>query len=69
MPQPRFSDLEQKIDALISLCADLRQENSELRADVFNWRQERRQLAERNERASARVKAIISRLKAMEPDS
>ena len=69
MPDSQFNTLEQKIDDLISLCADLNRENVELKADASSWNQERTQLVQRNELARTKVEAMISRLKAMEQDA
>ncbi len=68
MPETQFKALEQKIDDLINLCADLNRENVELKADVSGWHHERQQLVQRNELARTKVEAMISRLKAMEQD-
>ncbi len=62
MADSPFSELERKVDALVSLCAELSRENSGLRA-------EQRRLRQRGELARGKVEAIISRLKAMEQDS
>ena len=69
MPNSQLKALEQKIDELISLCADLNRENVALKADSNSWRQERQLLLDNNELAKTKVEAIISRLKAMEQDS
>ena len=69
MPDSQFKALEQKIDDLISLCAQLNRENVALKADASNWEQERAQLQQRNELARTKVEAMISRLKAMEQDA
>jgi cell division protein ZapB len=66
MPESQFNTLEQKIDDLISLCADLNRENVVLKADASGWHQERQQLVQRNELARTKVEAMISRLKVME---
>ena len=69
MPHSQLKALEQKIDDLISLCADLNRENVSLKADSNSWRRERQLLLDKNELAKTKVEAIISRLKAMEQDS
>jgi cell division protein ZapB len=61
--------LEQKIDELISLCADLNRENFSLKADAFSWEQEKQDLIDKNELARNKVQAMISRLKALEQDA
>jgi cell division protein ZapB len=69
MPDSQLKILEQKIDTLIGLCADLNRENASLKADATSWSKERQQLVDKNELAKTKVEAIISRLKAMEQDS
>jgi cell division protein ZapB len=69
MPDSQLKILEQKIDTLISLCADLNRDNASLKADANSWSHERQQLIDKNELAKTKVEAIISRLKAMEQDS
>ena len=69
MSDPQFKALEQKIDDLISLCAELNSENQALKAQADDWLQERHELVTRNELARNRVDAIISRLKALEQET
>jgi len=69
MPDPQLKALEQKIDDLINLCANLNSENVALKADANDWLEERQQLVDKNELAKTKVETIISRLKAMEQDS
>ncbi len=69
MAATQFQALEQKIDDLISLCADLNRENASLKTTAAGWQQERQQLMERNQLARNKVEAMISRLKQMEQDS
>jgi cell division protein ZapB len=61
-----LKELEQKIDELISLCKELNQENRALKAEVAGWRDERRDLMDKNELARSKVEAMIDRLRAME---
>ncbi len=58
MPESQFKALEQKIDDLISLCAELNQENVSLKADKDTWRSEREVLASRNELARHKVEPV-----------
>jgi cell division protein ZapB len=58
--------LEQKIDQLIALCAQLNRENQSLKAENLNWRKERQALMERNGLARRRVEATLDRLRSME---
>jgi len=61
-----LKELEHKIDELISLCKELNQENRALKAEVAGWRDERRDLMDKNEMARSKVEAMIDRLRAME---
>jgi len=69
MPDTQLQTLTQKIDALISLCAQLNRENTALKADANTWLAERQQLVDKNELAKTKVEAIIDRLKAMEQNT
>ncbi len=68
MENPKFSALEQKIDALIELCEELQRENEMLKSTQSSWQQERAQLREKNEQARSRVEAMIARLKSLEQE-
>ena len=59
-------DLENKIDALISLCEALNRENSGLKTELAGWRDERKDLLDKNELARSKVEAMIDRLRTME---
>jgi len=61
-----LKELEHKIDELISLCKELNRENRALKAEVAGWRDERRDLMDKNELARSKVEAMIDRLRAME---
>jgi cell division protein ZapB len=61
-----LKELEQKIDELVSLCRELNQENRALKAEVAGWRDERRDLMDKNELARSKVEAMIDRLRTME---
>ena len=69
MADSQFKALEQKIDELIDLCAELNRENFSLKSEAFSWEQERQQLVDKNELARTKLEAMISRLKAMEQES
>mgnify|MGYP000099415528 FL=1 len=58
--------LENKIDQLIELCAALNRENRQLKAENLGWRQERRELIEKNDLARERVEATLARLRDLE---
>ena len=61
-----LKELKHKIDELISLCKELNKENSALKAEIAGWRDERRDLMDKNELARSKVEAMIDRLRTME---
>lgn len=61
--------LEDKIDALIELCAALAVENRALREKQESLTADRAKLIEKNELAKTRVESMINRLKALEKTS
>lgn len=61
--------LEQKIDQLIALCAQLNLENQALKRENLGFQQERRDLIAKNDLARARVEATLQRLRSMEAAS
>ncbi|MBK6508527.1 MAG: TIGR02449 family protein [Haliea sp.] len=61
-----LKDLENKIDELISLCRELNRENCALKAEIAGWREERKDLLDKNELARSKVEAMINRLRTME---
>jgi len=66
MADNSLKDLDRKINELISLCKELNRENRALKAEVANWRDERRDLMDKNELARSKVEAMIDRLRTME---
>lgn len=66
MSEDKFQSLSDKVDALIALCVEMRQENQLLRANEENWHSERRELMEKNKQTKSRLEEILARLKAME---
>jgi cell division protein ZapB len=66
MADNQLKDLENKIDELISLCKELNRENRTLKAEVAGWRDERRNLMDKNELARSKVETMIDRLRTME---
>ena len=66
MDNNRIEALHGKVDALIALCGELREENQLLKANEQKLRSERRQLLEKNREAKQRLQAILMRLKALE---
>jgi cell division protein ZapB len=66
MEDQQFKTLEQKIDQLIRLCEQLKDENKALKVREAGWHNERSRLIERNEHAKLKVEAMITRLRALE---
>ena len=66
MAGKQFKELEKKIDELISLCKELNLENGTLKAQVAGWRDERKDLIDKNDLARSKVEAMIDRLRTME---
>ena len=66
MADNSLKDLDRKINELISLCKELNRENRALKAEVAGWRDERRDLMDKNELARSKVEAMIDRLRTME---
>ena len=66
---PGLGRLEIRIDELLGICQQLRDENVALKNQQSNLLIERAQLIERSELARTRVEAMIARLKAMESGS
>ena len=58
--------LEQQLDALIERYNELRDENRHLRSSQNQLEGERQKLLEKNEMATAKIEAMINRLKSME---
>lgn len=69
MSDDALKALEEKIDQLIGLCAQLNRENRSLKAENLAYQQERRDLIAKNEMARARVEATLQRLRSMEASS
>ena len=61
--------LERRMDDLVKLCEQLREENESLRLRQESLIAERATLLQKNEQVRARVEAMIGRLKAMEQGS
>ena len=61
--------LEQRLDALVQVCDQLREENQSLKQRQDRLTAERATLLQKNEQVRARVEAMIGRLKAMEQGS
>jgi len=61
--------LEQRVDALVKVCDQLKDENRTLKQRQDALTAERATLLQKNEQVRARVEAMIGRLKAMEQGS
>jgi cell division protein ZapB len=66
MADTTLRDLENKIDELIALCNELKRENRTLKSEIAGFREERRELLDKNELARSKVEAMIDRLRTME---
>ena len=69
MSDDALKSLEDKIDQLIALCAQLNRENRALKEENLNFQQERRDLIAKNELARERVESTLQRLRSMEAAS
>ncbi|MEJ2602394.1 MAG: TIGR02449 family protein [Gammaproteobacteria bacterium] len=58
--------LEKRLDELLAVCNELREENRSLRQRQDTLTEERAGLLQKNEQVRARVEAMIGRLKSME---
>ena len=67
MSEDRFESLNEKVDSLIDLCAEMKRENQLLKADTNSLQIQRKQLLEKNKEAKAKLESILVRLKAMDP--
>lgn len=66
MSDSDFKSLEEKVDALIQLCADMKKENQKLREKEHQWQMERTDLLNKNELARARLEKVLQRLKSLQ---
>lgn len=66
MSEDRFQMLNEKVDELIDVCAEMKRENQLLKASENSWQSERKQLLERNKEAKTKLESILVRLKAMD---
>ncbi len=66
MSEDTFHSLNEKVDDLIGLCADMKRENQLLKANESSWSSERKQLMDKNKEAKSKLESILVRLKAME---
>jgi cell division protein ZapB len=58
--------LEMRIDELIAICAQLKDENRQLREQKVEFSAERENLLEKQDQARVRVENILNRLKSLE---
>ena len=72
-PEQSFSQeltrLEKRLDELVVICNQLKEENRSLKERQDSLIADRATLLQKNEQVRARVEAMISRLKAMEHGS
>lgn len=61
-----LEQLEERVDTLVAMLAQLQEENRALRQRMDSMMTERATLLQKNEQVRARVEAMIGRLKAME---
>lgn len=66
MSEEKFQALNEKVESLIALCVEMKQENQLLKANEENWHSERRELMEKNKVTKSRLESILARLKALE---
>ena len=66
MNDDRFDALNSKVDTLISLYGEMKQENQLLKASQENWHAERRQLMEKNKTTKSQLEVIMVKLKGLE---
>jgi cell division protein ZapB len=64
--EQELKQLEQRVDELVAMLAQLQEENRALRQRQDAMMTERAMLLQKNEQVRARVEAMIGRLKAME---
>ena len=58
--------LEMRIDELIAICAQLKDENRQLREQKVEFSAERENILEKQDQARVRVENILNRLKSLE---
>ncbi|MBN4075035.1 MAG: TIGR02449 family protein [SAR86 cluster bacterium] len=68
MSDANFSGLEEKVDELIQLCADMKSENQNLRDRANGWEDERKSLSDKSQLARVRLEKVLRRLKTLEQD-
>ncbi len=66
MSNSSYSGLEEKVDELIQLCADMKAENQALRDQTSTLKSERKTLLDKNQLARVRLEKVLRRLKTLE---
>lgn len=66
MSNSSYSGLEEKVDELIQLCADMKAENQALRDQTTTLKSERKTLLDKNQLARVRLEKVLRRLKTLE---
>jgi len=66
MPTSNTNQLETQLDDLLARYKTLREENQDLRSSTTQLETERSKLLEKNDLATSKIEAMISRLKNME---
>ena len=61
-------NLEKRIDELIALCDELERKSGSMAAEQNKLIDERARLLAKNEQATAKIEAMITRLKSLEQD-
>ena len=61
-----IKSLEDKVDALIQLCASMKKENQLLREKEHHWQAERSNLLNKNQLARTRLEKVLERLKSLQ---
>jgi cell division protein ZapB len=68
MTNSHYNGLEEKVDELIQLCADMKSENQVLRDQTSTLQTERKTLIDKNQIARVRLEKVLRRLKMLEQD-
>jgi cell division protein ZapB len=69
MTEPDLTSLQRKIDKLISVNTELRQQTTAMQVSEARWQAERGKLMQQNDIASRKVNEMIERLQLLERNS
>lgn len=69
MQDLQLQNLQQKVDKLLSVHEELREQNRAMRAAEADWQAERAKLMQQNEIARRKVNEMINRLQTLERNS